>query len=86
MNSFSTSSSSSFLGSLGDIATGYLAARANMLLDQQAVNANTVSYNPAQYASGATTTSALTSSPWLYLVIGLVVLAGAVMVFKGHKK
>lgn len=82
--SLNTSASSSFLGSLGDIATGYLAQRANMLLTEES-GGNTVSYNPAQYTGAAKPTPGLLSDPLLLIGGGLLVVAAVLFAFKAMK-
>ena len=82
--SLNTSSSSSFLGSLGDIATGYLAQRANMLLAEES-GGNTVSYNPSQYAPAQSTSSSLFSSPVVLIGGGLLLIVAVIFAFKAGK-
>lgn len=82
--SLNTSTSSSFLGSLGDIATGYLAQRANMLLAEEN-GGNTVSYNPSQYAQTQSASSSLFSSPLVLVGGGLLLIVAVIFAFKAGK-
>lgn len=82
--SLNTSTSSSFLGSLGDIATGYLAQRADMLLAQES-GGNTVSYNPSQYGPAKTASSSIFSNPVLLIGGGLLVIVAIIFAFKAAK-
>lgn len=80
-----TSTSSSFLGGLGDLTLGFLAQRANLLLSQES-GGNVVSYNPSQYAPSKTTGSFLAGINPMILIVGGVLLAVAmVFAFKAAK-
>lgn len=84
--SLSTTSSATpdFLQSLGDIATGYLATRANQLLQNEA-GGSTQPY----YSSGTTTTptstSGLLASPILWIGAGAVLFVLVLLITKKRK-
>lgn len=81
-------SSSGFLGGLGDIALSYLATRANIDLQNQAGGQVPANYlasanNPAPNA--AVTSSTFLRSPILWVAIGALLFVAVIMV-AGKKK
>lgn len=79
-----TSTSSSFLGSLGDIATGYLAQRANMLLAEES-GGNVVSYDPAQYATAKSPSASIFANPMIVAGGALLLIVAVIFAFKAGK-